>query len=77
MGWTDMGGERRDSGRLYEGMAGSEEEIVGTMPSGVDWREPFKPLRYERVGLPRDEGMAMEAVLRAKLFEGEGILGRE
>jgi hypothetical protein len=51
-------------------MAGSEDE-TGTMPSGVDCREP---LRYEavRAGLAR-AGMVMA---RAKLGEGEGMRGR-
>ena len=37
-----IGGGRSDSGRLYDGTAGSELEIIGTMPSGVDWREPVR-----------------------------------
>lgn len=55
-------------------MAGKEEEM-GSMPSGVDWREP---LRMEGVeaGLPRELGMLMAAVIRAKLGEGEGMRGR-
>lgn len=54
-------------------MAGSEADI-GTMPSGVDWREP---LRYEgiRAGLPL-AGMVMADVMRAKLGDGEGMRGR-
>ena len=53
---------------------GSEDEI-GTMPSGVDWREP---LRYEAVkaGLPREPGILIAAVMRAKLGWGEGMRGR-
>ena len=56
-------------------MAGSEDE-TGTMPSGVDCREPLRePLRYEavRAGLER-AGMVMA---RPKLGEGEGMRGRE
>lgn len=48
--------------------------MIGTMPSGVDCREA---LRYEGVdaGLPREPGMLMAAVMRAKLGDGDGMRG--
>jgi hypothetical protein len=46
------------------------------MPSGVDWREPLKTEGVE-AGLPRELGMLMAAVLRAKLGEGDGMRGRD
>jgi hypothetical protein len=46
------------------------------MPSGVDWSEPLKTEGVE-AGLPRELGMLMAAVMRAKLGEGEGMRGRE
>ena len=52
-------------------MAGRDDE-QGTMPSGVDWREPFR-FHGARAGLPR-AGMLMA---RAKLGDGEGMRGRE
>lgn len=74
VGGDSSGGGRSDSGRAYDGMAGSEADM-GTMPSGVDCREP---LRYEAVsaGLGRALGMLMAVVMRAKLGWGEGMRGR-
>lgn len=46
------------------------------MPSGVDWSEPLNTEGVE-AGLPRELGMLMAAVIRAKLGEGEGMRGRE
>jgi hypothetical protein len=46
------------------------------MPSGVDWSEPLKRDGVDD-GLPRELGMLMAAVMRAKLGAGEGMRGRE
>jgi hypothetical protein len=46
------------------------------MPSGVDWSEPLKSDGVDD-GLPRELGMLMAAVIRAKLGAGEGMRGRE
>lgn len=35
VGGGNNGGGRRESGKVYEGIAGSEADM-GTMPSGVD-----------------------------------------
>jgi hypothetical protein len=55
-GDCSVGGGKSDSGRVYEGMAGSDDE-QGTMPSGVDCKEPLR-LHGARAGLPR-AGMVM------------------
>jgi hypothetical protein len=72
--WNDcnVGGGRSDSGRVYEGIAGSDDEH-GTMPSGVDCSEPLRLLHGASAGLPR-AGMVMA---RPKLGDGEGMRGRE
>lgn len=56
-------------------MAGSEEGAKGSMPSGVDCRESLKCVMVE-AGLPRELGMVMAAVMRAKLGWGDGTRGR-
>ena len=42
VGAAVIGGGKSDSGRLYDGTAGSELDMMGTMPSGVDWREALR-----------------------------------
>ena len=46
------------------------------MPSGVDWRLPLPKCEALLAGLPREEGMLMAAVMRAKDGCGEGMRGR-
>jgi hypothetical protein len=76
VGGTDRGGDMSDSGRVYDGTAGSEQLESGTMPSGVDWRLPL-PKWIELPGLPRDDGMlTAEECMRANEGEGEGMRGR-
>jgi hypothetical protein len=71
-----MGGGRSASGSVYVGMAGRLEGEKGVMPSGVDWREPLKCDIVVEAGLPRELGMVIEAVILAKLGDGEGMRGR-
>lgn len=55
-----MLGRMRASGNMYEGTAGKEQLVMGTMPSGVEERLPLRPKCEEVLaGLPRAEGMAI------------------
>lgn len=63
-GGDKIGGGRKASGRS-NGRAGSEDDM-GIIASGVDWREPLKKECIE-AGLPRELGMLMAAVMRARL----------
>ena len=60
VGAAVMLGRMRASGSMYEGTAGKEQLVSGTMPSGVEERLPLWPKCDEVLaGLPRAEGMAI------------------
>lgn len=51
---------RMDSGSMYEGTAGREQLVMGTMPSGVEERLALRPNCEEVLaGLPRAEGIVI------------------
>lgn len=79
----DVGGEviwggSSDSGRYKVVGTGSDECDIGTMPSGVDWREPLALKKGDGMdkGLWRADGMLIAAVLRVNEGCGEGMRGR-
>ena len=57
-----------DSGRFSKGGMGSDMCEMGTMPSGVDWREPLEP-KCEAEGLLRAERISIAEVI----LENEGL----
>lgn len=46
VGGVEVGGRSTASGRCKEGGIGRDEWETGTIPSGVDWREPLEPKWY-------------------------------